>query len=72
MVKRRFIVEVEYSPKTTFHNVALGEKVIARNLVKFYSEEYKMDIMVTAVQFVTEEDLGDIEELLHPTNTKEE
>lgn len=72
MIKRRFVIEIEYSPKTTFHNVALGDKVIARNLINFYDENYKMDIEVSAAEFVTEEDLSDVNELLHPTKEDEE
>ena len=68
-VTRKFVVEITYSPKTTFHNAAIGAKTLARQIENLYDYGYKMDVQCNAVEFVNNDDLSNIDELLHPEGT---
>ena len=68
-VTRKFVVEITYSPKTTFHNAAIGAKTLARQIENLYDYGYKMDVQCTAAEFVNNDDLSNVDELLHPEGT---
>lgn len=70
MIKRRYVVEIGYTPKSTTHNVALNGESLSRNIRRYYqSQEIVVDVI--AKEFVTDEDLQNVDEFLYPSKEEE-
>ena len=70
MIKRRYVVEVGYTPKSTLHNASLNGDSLARNIRRYYeSQEIVVDVI--AKEFVTDEDLQSVDEFLYPSKEEE-
>ena len=72
MIERPHALKVQYAPKTTYDNIKLGEKALARYIQKVLEENGVHIDFVQAVEFVESNDLVDLDELFNPTIEKDE
>ena len=72
MVERQYVLKVQYAPKTTYDNIKLGDKALARYIQKVLEENGVHIDFVQAVEFVDSNDLVDLDELFNPTIEKDE
>ena len=72
MIERQYVLRIKYSPKTTYDNITLGDKSLARIIQKALEEQgIRIDI-VQAVEFVDSTDLIDLDEVFNPTVEEDE
>ena len=72
MVERQYVLKIKYTPKTTYDNIKLGDKALARHIQKILEEQgIRIDI-VQAVEFVDSTDLVDLDEVFNPTVEEDE
>ena len=67
MIERQYVLKIQYSPKTTYDNIKLGDKALARHIQKILEENGVYIDFVQAVEFVDANDLTDLDELFNPT-----
>ena len=72
MIERQYVLKIQYTPKTTYDNIKLGDKALARHIQKFLEENGVHIDFVQAVEFVDANDLMDLDELFNPTTEKDE
>lgn len=67
MIERQYVLKIQYAPKTTYDNIKLGDKALARHIQKILEENGVHIDFVQAVEFVDANDLTDLDELFNPT-----
>ena len=67
MIERQYVLKIQYAPKTTYDNIKLGDKSLARHIQKILEENGVHIDLVQAVEFVDANDLTDLDELFNPT-----
>lgn len=67
MVERQYVLKIKYTPKTTYDNIKLGDKALARHIQKILEENGVHIDLLQAVEFVDSNDLVDLDELFNPT-----
>lgn len=67
MIERQYVLKIQYAPKTTYDNIKLGDKSLARHIQKILEENGVHIDLVQAVEFVDVNDLMDLDELFNPT-----
>ena len=72
MIERQYVLKIQYAPKTTYDNIKLGDKALARHIQKVLEENGVHIDFVQAVEFVDSNDLADLDELFNPTTEKDE
>ena len=72
MIERQYVLKIQYAPKTTYDNIKLGDKALARRIQKVLEENGVHVDFVQAVEFVDSNDLADLDELFNPTTEKDE
>ena len=72
MIERQYVLKIQYTPKTTYDNIKLGDKALARHIQKILEENGVHIDLVQAVEFVDVNDLTDLDELFNPTTEKDE
>ena len=72
MIERQYVLKIQYTPKTTYDNIKLGDKALARLIQKILEENGVHIDLVQAVEFVDVNDLTDLDELFNPTTEKDE
>ena len=72
MIERQYVLKIQYAPKTTYDNIKLGDKALARHIQKVLEENGVHIDFVQAVEFVDKNDLVDLDELFNPTVEEDE
>lgn len=72
MIDRQYVLRIKYSPKTTYDNITLGDKSLARIIQKALEEQGVRIDIVQAVEFVDSTDLIDLDEVFNPTVEEDE
>lgn len=72
MINREYVLRIQYTPKTTYDNITLGDKSLARIIQKALEEQGIHISVVQAVEFVDSTDLIDLEEIFNPTVDEDE
>lgn len=72
MINREYVLRIQYSPKTTYDNITMGDKSLARIIQKALEEQGIRISTVQAVEFVDSTDLIDLEEVFNPTVEEDE
>lgn len=72
MVERQYVLKIKYTPKTTYDNIKLGDKALARHVQKVLEENGVHIDLLQAVEFVDANDLVDLDELFNPTIEEDE
>ena len=72
MINREYVLRIQYTPKTTYDNITMGDKSLARIIQKALEEQGIRISAVQAVEFVDSTDLIDLEEVFNPTVEEDE
>ena len=72
MIERQYVLKIQYAPKTTYDNIKLGDKALARHIQKVLEENGVHIDFVQAVEFVDSNDLVDLDELFNPAIEEDE
>ena len=72
MINRQYVLRIQYAPKTTYDNITMGDKSLARIIQKALEEQGIHISIVQAVEFVDSTDLIDLEEVFNPTVEEDE